>query len=487
MSSIEEIIFHSLQRFDKADADDLQKNIYDYLSSNVIPGILGAAGKVSADNISLTYSQSLDRYTNNTSFDFISSNGKACTVPSGVSFDASGVRNYYTNYLSANGNLTGADVWYVWAKPDESEEALENREFFSPIDNATETREVLTRKITSGILVASRGVPDSDATWCRVGKFVFGFATINSILTLTGPTISAVTFTDFMSFGLQDTKVPGTKGMQVITYAIEEAMRKILSGGTEDLDGTPQTQPGSTPTMSLEGLIKYVKEQTYSKRGHIVLRFSPNPSWPSNTQVDFDDLTDVAPYLAPTVIEEHRLLGFDNVVVEHTYDKARFVIPFNPDYLQTLSNDYGITTNDMQDVSLMFTLENNDKAENSQNYFDPLQPDVTFFLGRSDASLPHRFVTMFGFNGPWSTTSDLDYNTNIGGTDYVGRSGIGIFSPLCRAYNPNLDTRGTPNHHELIVKEFIDYNNIIPGETNTTDVARYIEPPVFEVHLIVKG
>lgn len=490
MSEINEILFHSLQRFDKKDADDLQKHVYDYLKTNLVKGTLGnVAGKITVDDVDLTYNSSTDRYTLNTSFDYLSTDQRFLTANSGLSFDASGVRNYFTNYLSANSNLTSADTWYVWARPDESEEANESREFFSPIDNAAENRNVNTRKVTRTILAANRTRPDNNVGWTRVAKYEFGFATINGVLVLTGPDVKAVTFTDYMSFGLQDLKIVGTSGLQTITYALEEAMRRILSDGTEDLTGTPETQPGSQPTMSLEGLTKFVKEQTYSKRGHIVLQFTANSSFPSGDIVDLADITKIAPYNAPVVVEDYRRLGFAGVVVPHAYDARRYVVPMDDTYLTNLLSDYNIGTNAMQDVNVMITYEDNSKADNVNDYFDPLRPDATFFLGRNESVVPQRFLTIYGNNGPWIGITSAEYATTVGGVNYANSTGIGILFPLCKGANSNLDTLGTPNIQEMN-KIFIDYNNTSGSEALNnyeTGVLRYMEPPTFELHLIVKG
>lgn len=490
MSNIEEVLFHSLQRFDLKDAEVLQKYLYDYLKNNLSPGILGnVSGKISADPITATFTTATEQYITTTAFDYFSSDHKFCTAATGLSFDGSALKTYFTNYFAANGNVTGADTWYVWARPETTEEELESREFFSSIDNATETREVNTRVVTRSVLQASRTRPDATSGWTRVANIIFTVITVNGVDTLAGPTFTALTFTDFMSFGLQDIKTPGTAGIQVITYAIEEAMRKMLSDGVEDLAGTTQTQPGSQPTMSLEGLTKFVKEQTYSKRGHIVLEFRRNPSFPSGTLVDENDITKVAPYLPPVVVETHRLLGFAGVVCSHSYDDRRFIVPLDDTYIANLLSEYGLGTNQLQDVNVMFKYPANDKANNVNDYFDPLVPDTTYFLARNESVIPQRFLQIFGDNGPWVGVGDAEYATVINGVDYANSTGIGIIFPLCKGANTNLDTLGTPNIQEMN-KIFIDYNSTT-GSTAlgnlVTGVLRYMEPPTFQLHLIVKG
>lgn len=489
MSNIDKIKFHSLQRFDKKDADDLQKHLYDYLQENVIDGIGLAGGKVSADDISFTYSIPTGRYTLTTEFDYLSSDKQFVTSLNGANFDVTALQTYFTNYLSTNGNLTNADTWYLWARPDAVDSTSESREFFSTINNAAETQTVLTRVIVGSVVAAGTAKPDNDAGWTKVATFKFSNATVNGVNTLLGPEIKALTISDYMSFGLQSIKTPGSKGISTVIFALEEAMRKILSDGTEDLTGTTQTQPGSTPTMSLEGLTKFVKEQTYSKRGHAVLKFSPNPNWPAGAVVDFNDLTDLAPYLAPTVTETYRWSGFDTDVVPHGYDEARFIIPFNSTQLSTLLNDFNIGTNQMQDVNLMFTYEDRDMVDNVQDLFDV--PDQTFNFGRSDAMIPKRWVIMHGNNGPWNAVETTTYSTVVNGTNYANYTGIGIYSPLCRArVDTNvLNTRRSPNHDD-IVKTFIDYHlttgSALQGNL-VTNVAKYATPPTFEIHIIVKG
>lgn len=489
MNALEEIIFHSLQRFDKIDADDLQTHVYEYLREKLVPGALGGvSGKISVESPVFTYNATTERYILNGDFHWLSGTGQFLVAESGIEMDALAARTYFQNFLTANGNLDGADTWYVWAQPDESEEQIETREFFSPIDNAAETREVVTRKrIRTRLALASKSPSGS---WTRVASPVFTAGQVNGQNTIFGPTWSPVTFTDYMSFGLQDIKIPGTSGLRVITFAIEEAMRRILSAGTEDPTGTPQTQPGSNPTMSLEGLTKFVKEQTYAKRGHIVLRMLPNPNWPAGGEVDFNNLTNEAPYLAPAPVEDYRRLGFEPVVIPHTYDNRRYLVPMGLTYYTTLLDEYGIGSNQLQDVNLIVQYPDNGTPNNVNDYFDPLRPDVTFTVGREDSHMAGHLITTFGVNGSWQGASDADYSTTQGGVNYQGLQCIGIFTTLCSPYNPNLDTRQTPNHHEQIVPLFIDYNRTKGLEINNTyetDIARYATPPVIEIQIIVKG
>jgi len=489
MSNIDKIKFHSLQRFDKKDADDLQKHIFDYLQENVIGGIGLSGGKVSADDISFTYNAATNRFTLTTEFDFLSADKQFCTSFSGANFDVTALQTYFTNYLATNGNLNGADTWYLWAKPDPVESESESREFFSTINNAAETQTVLTRIVVGSQVAAGTVKPDDDAGWTKVATFKFSAVTINGNPTLGGPEIKALTISDYMSFGLQSIKVPGTKGVSTAIFALEEAMRKILSDGTEDLAGTTQTQPGSTPTMSLEGLTKFVKEQTYSKRGHAVLRFEPNPNWPAGAVVDFNDLTDQAPYLAPAVTETYRWSGFDTDIVPHAYDDARFIVPYNSAQLQTLLDDFQIGTNQLQDVNLMFTYDDRDMVDNVNDLFEV--PDQTFNFGRSDAMIPKRWVIMTGNNGPWNSVNTTTYQTTVNGTNYANSTGIGIYTPLCRnRVDTNVvNTRRSPNHDD-VVKTFIDYHLLTGSSLQgnlQTNVPKYATPPTFEIHIIVKG
>ncbi len=123
----------------------------------------------------------------------MSCDGRFCTAASGIVYDASAVRTYHQNYLSTNASLDGADTWYVWARPSESEEDNESREFFSPIDNAAENRNVNTRNITRTILRAGTTKPDNSVGWARVGKLTFVAVIINNIRRLGYGTVSAIT------------------------------------------------------------------------------------------------------------------------------------------------------------------------------------------------------------------------------------------------------------------------------------------------------
>jgi hypothetical protein len=465
--TIDRIKFHNLQRLDKVDADALQQQVYDYIHKEMTSGILGSSsGKVSVDNITFVKIIANDTFSLG-QFDFVS-DGKFCECVAGLTVDSSAITTNLQNYYDANSTLTGADDWYIWAKPEDSDTDLESREFWSTINNNTENNNVLTRVKTSGVVAISRVIPASGVGWTRVGKFVYTVAA-----DIVSPSsIQAVPWTDSLTFGLSSIDTAGTSGLQIYTYAMEEALRKVMSDGLIDLSGTPSKNPGDKPTRSLEGLNKFVEEQTYSKRGHIILQFAANPNWPDGQEVDTSSLTLEAPYSDPTVVNAS-LLGFEDLVVMHTYDRARFAFPLNAAYQTNLGNTYNLYTNDLQDVNMFISYPNNSVGPSDF----PGTPIDSY--PRGDSFSPLRWITMFGNNGPWVTINPgagLGWPSTVGSTNVVGLTAIGIFTQLTRPATAG-GNNGTPNHAR-VVQHYIDYG-MSPN--------RYGVPPTFKLHIIVKG
>jgi hypothetical protein len=462
---INKINFYSLEQFILSDAQNLQSHLFDY-NEQVISSLLGAENNGALSRITRkSYSSSTETLVLN---DFrCVLQGKILRQTSDIAIDFSSMDTLANLYYTANQNaMTDFQDVNLYARVADESTANETRNFWSPINQASIQQDVDTRTVQTMDIKAALSTPSAVGSYeyKKIGSIKADGWLVSVDINTGQNRVTPQTITTnylfnnyFASIRIADLISNGLRGP---FFALESALDNILKNGLNDPAATDNSPlVGGQPTLSLQGLAAFVGNNIHKVRARIHLSATANNNWPANTEVDFDNLTTVAPYteLFPIAIggAQPNSFGFNGTVVNHSFDSALWALPFDKSEVLDATGGAGLAA----DTNMLLIVQDLDNPIDGPDGED-INVNTTFGY-----HLKQGFNNLWGFTGTMALGGPVDY-LNVGGglawnTSANSQTAITFWTNLTQNKAEN------NRYEEMIKSHFINYNgSVIDGYTS---------------------